>query len=78
MSWIEHPAATDNFAQETVAPTQPLFENVRGPHEQVEWEAAVNGLCDANCLAELIACRHDYQQIDIAVRGRYAIGIRAK
>jgi hypothetical protein len=57
--FIEYLASTHNFVQEPVPPAEPLFQNARRPHQQVEWEASVNGLGNANGLAKLIASWHD-------------------
>ena len=45
---------------------------------EIEWKIGGDGLADFRGLIELIACRHDDQQIDITVRSGLAVGVRTK
>src|SRR5437660_9726006 len=73
--FIEHLAPGHNLPQKPIPPTQPLFEDARCPHQEVERKSALDRLCDAHRLTELVASRHDDEEVNIAVgRGR-AVGV---
>jgi hypothetical protein len=77
--FIEHPSSIHNLTEKRITPAQPVRKSFGGADEKIQGKATlVNRLIDANGLLNLIARRHDHQQINVAIGRRIAVGVRAE
>ena len=51
---------------------------MRSSNENVQRKRSVDGDADLDCLIELIAARHDDEDVDVAVGSRRAIRVRTE
>jgi hypothetical protein len=76
--FIKYSSVRNNFLQEGVPFCQTPTHVMRCTNNNIQGKWRIDCQADLHCLIELIATRHDDENINIAVSMRLAVGVRSE